>query len=394
MEFAGKRMMVRARDRVAVLVVEDNELHARMVGDVLGEAPAVLPQITYVGTLKAALEHLAVSMPDIVVLDLNLPDSLGLETLHRVRAAQPDAPIVVFTAVDEPETAATAIQAGASEYLVKGRLMGDLLWRVMRSAIDRAPAPPSLRALSADVERRTAERSRALELAHDELETFVHSAAHGLRTPLRSIGGLLTLLGDDLAGRLDEDGADLLDRVVRNVERMDTLLTSLVHYAGVAEAPATREVVDLAAIARAEFAALAASEHQRQIRLVAPERLLVDGDPALLRLALRNLLSNAWRCTGQAADAFIELGALDSDPDVIFVRDNGVGLSEAEAAKVFEPFARLRADDGVGLGLAAVKQVVGRHLGSIWAESSSGCGATFYFTLGPNRGVRSVERAA
>ncbi len=390
MEFARKRMVVRARDRVRLLVVEDDDFHTSLVADVLNATPAFLPRITRTRTLAETLECLSREDHDVVVLDLDLPDSHGLDTLRSVVAARRDLPIVVLTGVDEPQIAAAALRAGASEYLVKGRLVGDLLWRVLGSAIDRKPADSTLRALAVDVERRSVEHNRELELAHDELEAFVHSAAHDLRSPLRSIAGLLTLFEDEHGGQLDGDATDLLSRVQRNVGRMDALLTSLVTYADIAEASATREEVDLALLARVEFNALTNADPTRQVELVVPERLPVDGDVSLLRLALGHLLSNAWKFTGTRAPARIELGCDEREdgPPVYYIRDNGVGFDERHAQRLFQPFERLHSKRellGTGLGLATVKLVVGRHLGWLRAESPPHGGATFYFTLQPDR---------
>ncbi|MDQ3604487.1 MAG: ATP-binding protein, partial [Actinomycetota bacterium] len=112
------------------------------------------------------------------------------------------------------------------------------------------------------------------------------------------------------------------------------------------------------------------------------------GDASLLKVALENLLGNAWKFTARERGARIEFGA-DRDPGpgflVYYVRDNGAGFDQAYADKLFGAFQRLHGQDefeGTGIGLATVARIVHRHGGRVWAEGRVGEGATFYFTLG------------
>jgi len=127
-----------------------------------------------------------------------------------------------------------------------------------------------------------------------------------------------------------------------------------------------------------------ASPERRCVFRVA-DRIMVNGDPRLLRVALNNLLRNAWKYTGKKEEAVIEFGAteLDGKP-AYFVRDNGEGFDVADAHKLFIPFQRLPAAEefqGSGIGLATVERIVLRHGGKVWAEGEPGKGACFYFTL-------------
>jgi light-regulated signal transduction histidine kinase (bacteriophytochrome) len=134
---------------------------------------------------------------------------------------------------------------------------------------------------------------------------------------------------------------------------------------------------------------LRARSPDRSVAVSIQPGVTATGDPNLLRVVLDNLLGNAWKYTGQTADARVEFGMTEQDGErAYFVRDNGAGYDPAYADKLFEPFQRLhRPDefDGHGIGLATVRRVVARHGGRTWAEGAVGKGATVYFTLGTDR---------
>ena len=117
-----------------------------------------------------------------------------------------------------------------------------------------------------------------------------------------------------------------------------------------------------------------------------PAGLTVHADPRLLRIALENLLGNAWKFTAKAADAKIELGTEgEAGAVVYFVRDNGAGFDMQYADKLFKPFQRLHTEkefSGTSIGLATVLRIIQRHGGKIWGESVTNEGTTIYFTLG------------
>ena len=126
-------------------------------------------------------------------------------------------------------------------------------------------------------------------------------------------------------------------------------------------------------------------EPERQVNFVVANDLGAKGDIRLLRVALTNLLENAWKFTGQRPQARIEFGVTVAPPEKIyFIRDNGAGFDMANSDKLFKAFQRLHTADefpGTGIGLATVQRIIRRHGGRIWAESEVEKGATFYFTL-------------
>jgi signal transduction histidine kinase len=133
---------------------------------------------------------------------------------------------------------------------------------------------------------------------------------------------------------------------------------------------------------------LRAAEPARQVELRLGKDLLAHGDPRLLRVMMDNLLGNAWKFTGRKHDAHIIFEQKGDQQGIFYIRDNGAGFDMRHKDKLFGAFQRLhRVKDfpGTGVGLATVQRIVHRHGGRVWAEAKEGEGATFYFSLGPDR---------
>lgn len=216
-----------------------------------------------------------------------------------------------------------------------------------------------------------------------DLEAFNASVSHDLKGPLRSIDGFSQLLAEEYGPGLDDEGRRYLDHIRRAGQRMQRLVTDLLRLSQATRKALVRKPVDLTATAREIAQELHQQQPDRQVALEITPGITVTGDPDLLRILLENLIGNAWKYTGKRADARIQLG-VESDRDVLFVRDNGVGFDMRDAGRLFEPFHRLHRDDdfeGTGVGLATVKRIVERHGGRVWARSEANEGTTFWFTL-------------
>jgi signal transduction histidine kinase len=225
-----------------------------------------------------------------------------------------------------------------------------------------------------------------LEAANKELEAFSYSASHDLRAPLRSIDGFSQVLLEDYGNILDALGQDYLQRIRMATQRMAALIDALLELSRVTRAELSRRPLDLTAMAWIIAEELRRQEPARAVEFVLAENLTASGDPQLLRVALENLLGNAWKFTAKKERTRIEMGSL-TQPDgvvVYYVRDNGAGFDMQYAQKLFGAFQRLhRVGEfaGTGIGLATVQRIIHRHGGRIWAEGIVDHGATFYFTL-------------
>ncbi len=276
-----------------------------------------------------------------------------------------------------------------------------LLLKLVPQAL-RLPSPAHLEATNADLQREIIERSQVekeverqrLELAQSnaelmaanaELESFSYSVSHDLRAPLRAIDGFSHALLEDCTDRLDEEGKVYLNRIRAATQRMGSLIDDLLELSSLSRTAMQTQALNISALARSIAVDLQQEQPERQIDLRIQDGLIASADLGLIRVALENLLSNAWKFTSKRASALIEFGQAEVNGVLaFFVRDDGAGFNPVYADRLFGPFQRLHGITefaGTGIGLATVQRIVHRHGGRIWAESAVDRGATFYFTL-------------
>ena len=243
----------------------------------------------------------------------------------------------------------------------------------------------SARRVQEGLEKRVAQRTQQLSVTNEELEAFSYSVSHDLRAPLSNIGGFLGLLQENFADQLGPTGSEYVQQIASNAERMNGLIGDLLQLARVNQGGLLRAQVDLTQMVEEILSGLAAQDPGRQVKIVLPNPTYADCDPGLMRAALVNLLSNAWKFTGRVDHPRIQFGCFVRGTfPVYFVRDNGAGFDMKHSDRMFGAFQRFHREaefPGTGIGLATVKRVIGRHGGQVWAESAPGLGATFYFTL-------------
>jgi signal transduction histidine kinase len=240
-----------------------------------------------------------------------------------------------------------------------------------------------LAAANRDLERRVAERTAELQVANRQLEAFSYSVSHDLRAPLRAIAGFGAALRDEHGAALGEEGRQDLERLLGGATRMSALIEDMLALSRVVNVEVRRLPVDLTALAQ---------DVARELGVIAPTRVVIEpdlhatGDPSLLRAVMTNLIDNALKFSARQAQPRVHVGGAGEEGGmpVFFVRDNGAGFDMRFADKLFGAFQRLHRQDefpGTGVGLATVERIVSRHRGRIWAKSTPGQGATFFFTL-------------
>ena len=359
-------------------------------------------------------ENLMQTIPDIIyTLDLNANVVAWNKKMEEVTGFSPEElmnrPALAFFPPDEQayiaqqiaEAFRTGYAEAASNFLrkdgttvpyewtgvplkdVEGNVIG--LTGSGRDLTERKRAEEEIKALNEDLRRRAAE----LAVTNQELQAFSYSVSHDLRAPLRSMAGFSQALLDDYSHNLDAQGVDHLQRVIAAARRMGQLIDDMLSLSRVTRGDMRYESVDLSAIAAQIASELQQAEPDRKVEFHVEEGLADTGDAELLRIALENLLANAWKFTSKHSAARIEFCAAQSEDGerAYLVRDDGAGFDMTYADKLFGAFQRLHGAEfpGTGIGLATVQRVVRRHGGRVWGEASPDQGATFYFTLQPER---------
>ena len=360
-------------DTPKVLIVDDVEANLIAMEALLGELDC---KIVRAASGNDALRQLLKHEFAAVLLDVQMPEMDGFEVarLARLNPKARDVPIIFVTAmIETEESLSLGYDSGAVDVLFKPLNAHVLvskvqvfleLYRSKKKLVDEIEA-----------------HKRTLA----DLDAFNYSVSHDLRAPLRPLKGFSEILLEDHGHSLDDEGRRLLTRIASAADRMDHLIEDLLRLSKVSRARLSSQPMDVSAIATAIVAELRSAEPERNVEVVVEPDLRATGDGSLLRIALENILRNAWKFTSKTKEAKIEVGSRAAGAEVIyFVRDNGVGFDPSHQDKMFRAFQRLHADsdfEGTGIGLAIVHRVIRHHAGRIWAEGAPGRGATFSFTL-------------
>ncbi len=236
-----------------------------------------------------------------------------------------------------------------------------------------------------ELNERLARQNAELKAVNQELEAFSYSVSHDLRAPLRAIDGFSRILVDEHGDLLDSTANDLLQRVRRATQQMGRLIDDLLKLSRVTRSDLQLQEVNLSNIAREVVEGLQQQDAERSVDFTCAPDLAVWGDSKLLRIALDNLIGNAWKFTSRRDQARIEFAHHDDQGRPTYcVTDNGAGFDMDYSNKLFGAFQRLHDASefpGTGIGLATVQRIIHKHGGHIWAKAAVEAGATFCFTL-------------
>jgi signal transduction histidine kinase len=387
-----------ASDLVNILLVDDQPanllaLEAMLQG--LGQ------RLIKAGSGREALKWLLTHDFAVILLDVKMPDMDGFETaaLIRQRDKSRDTPIIFLTAADKTHTEAVRGYAvGAVDYLVKP-VVPEFVRSKVSVFVELAKKNEQLRR-QAELLREGEQAARELaearaELVDDlehknrELESFSYAVSHDLRAPLRRIEAFGRAVLESQGERLDEHGRRFMERIQEASRQMSQLIDDVLYLSKVSRAEVRQHEIDLSGLVESILERLREADPGRNVETRVRPGLIVAGDGRLLRIALTNLLENAWKFTARQPAARIEFGMMTATGEpTYFVRDNGAGFDMTYVDRLFGPFQRLHLASefpGSGIGLATVQRIIHRLGGRVWAEGVVGQGATFSFTLGRPR---------
>lgn len=368
---------------IRVLLLEDDPADARLVEHMLRRMGHARFEVVPTVRLAQATARLARGDIHVVLADLSLPDSVGLETLTALTQAAPDLPVVVLTGNDDDSQAIEALKHGAQDYLVKGHSDAPMLSRVIRYAIERKATE---RALKDALDR--------AELAAQAKSVFLATVGHEIRTPLNGILGMTRLLLDT---PLDIKQRTFAETVVSSGELLLGLVNDILDFSRLEAEGLTLEavafdIIDLVDELRLMLAPRAAEKGLTLgCRISAEVPTFVIGDPLRLRQVLLNLVGNAIKFT-EHGSVTISIEALHHLEDGrvalrFAVSDTGIGIPDEARADLFTEFNQAdssitRRFGGTGLGLAICKRLVTLMGGDIGYDSEAGEGSSFWFLIG------------
>jgi signal transduction histidine kinase len=358
-------------DEIQVLLIEDDTADDELIAALLLRSKTMSFRMERATRLGQALDRLAKDRVDLVLLDLSLPDSWGLDTFVRAHSLFPDVPIIVLTGLDDEETAFAAVQKGAQDYLVKGALNSVLLQKTVRYAIERQKLVAQLKGKIEDIGKLERERKNMLSM-------FAHDIKNAL---IPSIGFLERILSGktiDMQDKLKRTRDELLD--------VEQLVNNFMDFARIDRKEYSPQPVpcDLGGILRGQIdnALIKAERKGITIRYETGSGISsLEADCSMVKRVIMNLLDNAVKYTDPGGSVIVRALSLDNKLRVE-VEDTGIGIPGDKLPFVFDAFYRATRDQkGSGLGLAICKIIVEAHAGTMWVDSTPGKGSIFGFSL-------------
>lgn len=385
------------RDAIRLLLVDDDSEDLLLTERSLRDVRTMQFDVQTASCLADAAEQLQESQFDVILLDLGLPESKGLDTLRRVRQENGEVAIVVLTGLADDETALAALDRGAQDYLCKGEVTDRALSRSIRYAIQRHQCYLEIEGLLAKeqenqelLERKNRRLARLYKTAH----RFVDNVSHEFRTPLMVVKEYVSLIRDGLLGEVNDEQIRALEVIGDRADDLNNMVDDMLDVSKLQSGllGVWRKNGSVGKIVEHVLPSLKSKASLRGVRLevdLAEDLPDVYCDAEKVGRILVNLTVNAIKACADTGR--VRIWAREDAPSrsiVVGVTDNGPGIDPAVLETIFERFKQVDSDvhsstKGFGLGLNIAKELVALNLGEIQVQSEPGQGSTFSFTLPP-----------
>jgi two-component system, sensor histidine kinase and response regulator len=406
----------------SILLVDDILTNLQVLTQMLSEEGYII-RIAPSG--KLALNSVKIEPPDLILLDIKMPDLDGYEVCKILKDNPETAeiPIIFMSALGEVLDKVKAFEIGGIDYLTKPIHALEVLVRVKHHLKLRSLQIELIeknKSLQQEIkERKTIElnlqktseklfqRTHQLEELNKELEAFTYRVSHDLRNSLSNINALTILLQGQYGKQLDLMAQEYIKLIDSSCENMIQTLDGLMTLSQVNNRKICIDKIKLTDIINPIIEQIKISENHENIDFFVEPELKIIGDRKLLKVAFENLIGNGVKYRNKQDKSIIKIGAITLNKEclylppyfktenekntilnqyktVYYVKDNGIGFDMKEAENIFIPFHRLHHQEefkGTGIGLSTVQQIIHRHGGLIWCESKPNIGTTFYFIL-------------
>lgn len=352
------------RETVKVLLIEDDDADALLFAEMLPGTADIRFELNRSDTVTQGIERQREDPSDIIVIDLHLPDGAGMEAFKRLHTRFADTPILILTGLEDEDFAIQAVQQGAQDYLVKGKVRASSIMRCILYSIER----------------------KKFERMKNE---FVSIVSHELRTPLALTKEGISLVLDKVAGPVTGQQEQLLQSAKRNIDRVTRIINDLLDTASLESGKISLKITDVEMVGLIKKVAAAfepkASYKGLKIKVTVPSgAVIIPGDPDKLEQVFTNLVGNAMK--------FTEKGEIELElkPNGVVVEcavvDTGPGIAPENIPRLFDKFQQFgrvagSGEKGTGLGLAITKGLVELHNGKIRVESELEKGSRFVVSL-------------
>jgi len=379
---------------VKILLVEDNPGDARLFQEFIKEFSLLSVSLNSVSTLKEALEFVTVKDLEVILLDLTLPDSTGIETLQKIKENFPDVALIVLTGLNDTEMAKKAVRFGAQDYMIKGKIDSFLLEKSILYSIERNQyykQSLEIEATKRENKKLTKINNRLnqliiqVEKSKSRLEEFAYVATHNLRAPVVNLKSLVDFFGTK-KGELDAKSKTIFQKIEITTNNLVSTLQDLINIIAITKKNIeSKQKIDLQDLINSVSQSLESQVREANAEIITDFSEVKDiiYPKGHLESICQNLITNSIKYKSDKPPIIKIKSEKKNEFICLCFEDNGVGIDmKIHKDKIFKMFQRLNAKgEGKGLGLYIVKSQVERLGGKIEVESELGKGSTFCIYL-------------
>lgn len=353
-----------------ILIVDDNPDNLRLLTLILSQRGY---EVRKALSGRMAIASAQATAPDLILLDVRMPEMDGYQVCEQLRAnpQTADIPVIFISALSDLLDRVKAFAAGGADFITKPFHDLEIVARIEHQLRIRR------------LQKQLVKHNEELLRSNRELEQFAYVVSHDLQQPLQSIIGFTKIMMMQYQTSLDEEAKQYLNSIEAATHRMHRLIVDTLDYARIDLEAKTSDPVDCNRVIQQAIENLHSAIVTTGATLKAEPLPTVIASETLLVQLFQNLLSNALKFTRSGVPPQVRIAAdLKSEYWQFVVQDNGIGIAAKDFSRIFEAFQRLqRQYEGTGIGLATCRKIVEAQGGTIWVESQPGAGTSFYFTL-------------